>query len=53
MPNKNNYITFDLDFKTINYFYGISQELSQKINNFVPFELEQIHITVCFLGKLG
>lgn len=53
MPNKNNYIAFDLDFETINDFYKISQELSQKINNFVPFELEQIHMTVCFLGELG
>lgn len=53
MPNKNNYIAFNLDHQTINDFYKISQELSQKINNFVPFELEQIHLTVCFLGELG
>lgn len=53
MPNKNNYIAIDLDNETINDFYKISQELSQKINNFIPFELEQIHMTVCFLGELG
>lgn len=53
MPNKNNYVAIDLDYKIINDFYKISQELSQKIDNFVPFEFEQIHMIVCFLGELG
>jgi hypothetical protein len=47
MPNKNNYISFDLDYETINDFYIISKELSKKINNYVPFELEQIQIIKC------
>lgn len=53
MPNNNNYVAFDLDFDVINQFYLISQEISTKIENFCPFEFEQIHMTVCFLGELG
>ena len=53
MPNNNNYIAFDLDYDIINQFYLISQEISTKIENFCPFEFEQIHMTVCFLGELG
>ena len=40
MPNNNNYIAFDLDFNITNQFYLISQEISNKIENFCPFELE-------------
>ena len=53
MPNNNNYIGFDLDFNTSNQFYLIGQEISSKIDNFCPFELEQIHMTVCFFGELN
>ena len=53
MPNNNNYIAFDLDFNTKNEFYLIAQEISSKIENFSPFELDQIHMTVCFLGELN
>lgn len=53
MPNNNYYIGFDLEFEIINQFYLIGQEISTKIDNFCPFELEQIHMTVCFLGELG
>jgi hypothetical protein len=52
MPN-NNYIAFDLNWNMSNQFYLIVQEISNKIDNFCPFELEQIHIIVCFLGELG
>ena len=53
MPNNNCYVAFDLDFDITNQFYVISQEISNKIDNFCPFQLEQIHMTVCFLGELG
>jgi 2'-5' RNA ligase len=53
MPNNNNYIAFDLDSTITNQFYLIGQEISSKIDNFSPFEFEQIHMTVCFLGELG
>lgn len=42
-----------MDSNIIEQFYLISLEISNKIENFCPFELEQIHMTVCFLGELG
>ena len=53
MVNKNNYIAFELDNTIIQQFYTIGQELNKVIENFCPFELEQIHMTVCFLGELS
>jgi 2'-5' RNA ligase len=53
MPNKNNYVAFQLDNTIIEQYYMIGQEINKTIDNFSPFELDQIHMTVCFLGDLS
>lgn len=53
MPNSNNYIAFDLDNVICQEFYDIGQNIFAKLENFSPFELNQVHMTVCFLGELS
>ncbi len=53
MPNNNNYVAFEFNDEIKQEYFTISQEISTQIENFVPFELDQIHMTVCFLGELG
>lgn len=52
MLSKNNYIAFDLEYDLLNQFYLIGQEISNKIDIFIPFNLDQLHMTVYFLGDL-
>lgn len=52
MPNNNKYIAFELNSEIVEEFYNIGQNISTQINNFSPFEIDQIHMTVCFLGEL-
>jgi len=53
MPNSNSYVAFDLTADIQEQFYDISNQFASKIENFKPFEKEQIHMTVCFLGELS
>lgn len=53
MPNNNSYVAFEFSDAIKQEYFTISQEISTKIENFIPFELDQIHMTVCFLGELG
>ncbi len=54
MSNKNKYIKFDLPDTIISEIWEVGQEIATSLGtHFSPYEKQEIHMTVCFLGNLS
>jgi len=53
MSNKNRYIKFDLPDSIVTEVHAIGQFIKESHEHFSPYEYNEIHMTVCFLGNLS
>jgi len=53
MENKNKYIKFNLPENIIGEIYELGQLIKKDNEQFSPFEYNDIHMTVCYLGNLS